>query len=78
MRHRNQANRKHHQGRQSGNHTNTDMSQEAVDNIKIIEVDMNRTNTCMKDMDNTAFRQVDITALTSGAYRHEQQWLQSG
>jgi hypothetical protein len=54
------------------------MSQEAVDNIKIIEVDMNRTNTCMKDMDNTAFRQVDITALTSGAYRHEQQWLQSG
>jgi hypothetical protein len=33
-----------------------------VDNIEILEVDMNRTNTCMKDMDNTAFRQVDINS----------------
>jgi hypothetical protein len=52
--------RKHYQERLSGNNTNTDTSQEAVDNIEILEVDMNRTNTCMKDMDNTAFRQVDI------------------
>jgi hypothetical protein len=33
------------------NNTNIDTSQEAVDSIEIIEVDMNRTNTSMKDTD---------------------------
>jgi hypothetical protein len=38
------------------------MSQEAVDNIEIIEVDMYRTSNNMEDMDNPAFRPVNINS----------------